>query len=122
MPSRPSPDQPRSEGSQVPKKGAWEEEVEGCTHLGEEPLDSQGCDHVAVKEGSGGWGEPPGAAAVPAVKAKEVVQSEPLFLWVGHFNMSPIYPEPHGLLLWLMVHLGLLGGHTAAPQAGKTCS
>lgn len=55
MPSGPSPDQPRSEGSQVPKKGAWEEEVEGCTHLGEEPLDSQGCDHVAVKEGSGWW-------------------------------------------------------------------
>lgn len=53
MPAGPSPDQPRSEGSQVPKKGAWEEEVEGCTHLGEEPLDSQGCDHVAVKEGSG---------------------------------------------------------------------
>lgn len=69
-----------------------------------------------------GGGGPPGAAAVPAVKAKEVVQSEPVFLGAGHFNMSLIYPEPHGLLLWLMVHLGLLGGRTATPQAGKTCS
>lgn len=59
-----------------------------------------------------GLGGPPGAAAVSAVKAKE--ESEPLFLWAGHFNVSPIYPEPHGLLLWLMVHLGLLGGRTAA--------
>lgn len=29
MPAGPSPDQPRSEGSQVLKKGAWEEEVGG---------------------------------------------------------------------------------------------
>lgn len=60
-------------------------------------------------------GETPGAEVVSAVKAKEAIQSEPLFPWAGHFNMSPIYPEPHGLLLWLMVHLGHLGGRTAVP-------
>lgn len=57
MPAGPSPDQPRSEGSRVLKKGAWEEDVEGCTHVGEEPPDSQCCGHVAAKEGSGVRGE-----------------------------------------------------------------
>lgn len=78
MPAGPSPDQPRSEGSQVLKKGAWEEEVEGCTHLGKEPPDSQCCGHVAAKEGSGVLGAgPPGGGTepAPAAKDKEVTQN-----------------------------------------------